>query len=132
MYSKLACNAQCLAYNPDSMTSSPTLDSLSLFLPANELTFLIGSSSSGKSTVIGGDKEQRLSLSHCRLLRHTNRGAEVTRSFNHTETPHLQTFFWRLSHANPAIRGIDTTSNHRPSRALLHNETPFYTLDEGS
>ena len=92
-YSELACNAQCLAYNPDSTTSSPTLDSLSLFLPANELTFLIGSSGSGKSTVVGGDKEQRLSLSHCRLLRHTNRGAEVTWSFNHTETPHLQTFF---------------------------------------
>lgn len=45
----------------------------------------------------------------CRLLRHTNSGIEVTRSFNYTETPHLQNFFWRLSHADPALRGIDTT-----------------------
>jgi energy-coupling factor transporter ATP-binding protein EcfA2 len=34
-----------------SSSSPPTLDSLSLFLPANELTFLIDSSGSGKSTV---------------------------------------------------------------------------------
>jgi energy-coupling factor transporter ATP-binding protein EcfA2 len=34
-----------------SSSSPPTLDSLSLFLPANELTFLISSSGSGKSTV---------------------------------------------------------------------------------
>jgi len=45
----------------------------------------------------------------CRLLRHTNSGIEVTQSFNYTETPHLQAFFWRLSHADPAVRGIDTT-----------------------
>jgi hypothetical protein len=45
----------------------------------------------------------------CRLLRHTHSGIEVTQSFNYTKTAYLQTFFWRLSHADAAIRGIDTT-----------------------
>ena len=45
----------------------------------------------------------------CRLLRHTNSGIEVTQSFKYAETSHLQTFFWRLSNADPAVLGIDTT-----------------------
>ncbi|KAJ7802408.1 hypothetical protein B0H14DRAFT_2385497, partial [Mycena olivaceomarginata] len=45
----------------------------------------------------------------CRLLRHTQSGTEITPSFDYTTTPHLQTFFWRLSHASPAQRGVDTT-----------------------
>jgi hypothetical protein len=45
----------------------------------------------------------------CRLLRHTRSGIETTRLFNYSETRHLQTFFWRLSHASSAARGIDET-----------------------
>jgi hypothetical protein len=45
----------------------------------------------------------------CRLLRHTQSGTEITPSFDYTTTAHLQTFFWRLSHASPAQRGVDTT-----------------------
>lgn len=48
MYRRTSPPQRLLSYNAD---STPTLHSLSLFLPANELTFLIGSSGSGKSTV---------------------------------------------------------------------------------
>jgi ATP-binding cassette subfamily B (MDR/TAP) protein 1 len=47
---ELAVHNVTFSYNSNS-DSPPTLSSLSLFLPANELTFLIGSSGSGKSTV---------------------------------------------------------------------------------
>lgn len=45
----------------------------------------------------------------CRLLRHTLSGIEFTKSFKYTRTSYLQKFFWRLSHATPERRGIDTT-----------------------
>lgn len=45
----------------------------------------------------------------CRLLRHTHSGIEVTTPFCYTETSHLADFFWRLSRASPAARGIDET-----------------------
>ncbi|KAJ3799518.1 hypothetical protein GGU11DRAFT_743304 [Lentinula aff. detonsa] len=47
----------------------------------------------------------------CRLLRHTRSGIEVTSRFAYTssENSYLQTFFWRLSHARSALRGIDET-----------------------
>lgn len=45
----------------------------------------------------------------CHLLRHTHSGIEVTARFNYTTSPHLATFLWRLSHAEPADRGIDDT-----------------------
>ncbi|KZP33279.1 hypothetical protein FIBSPDRAFT_1036388 [Athelia psychrophila] len=60
----------------------------------------------------------------CRLLRHTRSGIEVTKRFLYTKTSHLPDFFWRLSHASPAARGIDETfqlANDVPSavRTLL-------------
>ncbi|KAF9061226.1 hypothetical protein BDP27DRAFT_1429216 [Rhodocollybia butyracea] len=55
----------------------------------------------------------------CRLLRHTRSGIEVTTRFNYTAHPHLATFFWRLSHASPAVRGIDDTSSLLLARRLL-------------
>jgi len=45
----------------------------------------------------------------CRLLHHTLSEITVTRALSISETEHLQTFFWLLSHAFPAQRGIDTT-----------------------
>jgi hypothetical protein len=45
----------------------------------------------------------------CRLLRHTQSGTEIIPSFDYTTTAHLQTFFWRLSHASPPQHGVDTT-----------------------
>jgi hypothetical protein len=74
----------------------------------------------------------------CRLLRHTHSGIEVTKSFKYTETPHLQTFFWRLSHADPPIRGIDTTfqpvgrSEAAQARVLLRAEKePLWKVPVG-
>ncbi|PBK62673.1 hypothetical protein ARMSODRAFT_1008164 [Armillaria solidipes] len=64
----------------------------------------------------------------CRLLRHTHSGIVVTTGFDYTKSDHLQTFFWRLSHAVPAIRGTDTTFQLVPScgaakaRVLLNAE----------
>ncbi|KIY65152.1 hypothetical protein CYLTODRAFT_412800 [Cylindrobasidium torrendii FP15055 ss-10] len=46
---------------------------------------------------------------HCRILRHTRCGIEVTNAFNIDNTDYLPTFLWRLSHAADAARGIDTT-----------------------
>ncbi|KAK0449076.1 uncharacterized protein EV420DRAFT_1275459 [Desarmillaria tabescens] len=74
----------------------------------------------------------------CRLLRHTHSGIEVTTSFHYTKSSHLQTFFWRFSHAAPAVRGIDTTFEPVerweafPSRLLLNavNE-PLWKVDLG-
>lgn len=51
---ELALHDVTFSYNPHPDATSPaesTLTNLSLFLPANELTFLVGSSGSGKSTV---------------------------------------------------------------------------------
>jgi ATP-binding cassette subfamily B (MDR/TAP) protein 1 len=48
---ELALHNVTFSYTSDASESPNTLDSLFLFLPANELTFLIGSSGSGKSTV---------------------------------------------------------------------------------
>ncbi|KAJ7903694.1 hypothetical protein B0H14DRAFT_3421873 [Mycena olivaceomarginata] len=45
----------------------------------------------------------------CRLLRHTCSGTTITGSFRYAETTHLQTFFWRLSHAEAKERGTDVT-----------------------
>ncbi|KAJ7833828.1 hypothetical protein B0H14DRAFT_2364086 [Mycena olivaceomarginata] len=45
----------------------------------------------------------------CRLLRHTRSGTTITDSFRYTDTTHLQTFFWRLSHAEAKERGTDVT-----------------------
>ncbi|KAJ7872610.1 hypothetical protein B0H14DRAFT_2570106 [Mycena olivaceomarginata] len=45
----------------------------------------------------------------CRLLRHTRSGTTITESFRYTDTTHLQTFFWRLSHAEAKERGTDMT-----------------------
>lgn len=45
----------------------------------------------------------------CRLLRHTRSGIEATTKFDYSTTSYLQTFFWHLSHASPATRGIDET-----------------------
>ncbi|KAK0209752.1 hypothetical protein IW262DRAFT_502167 [Armillaria fumosa] len=67
----------------------------------------------------------------CRLLRHTHSGIVVTTKFDYTKSDHLQSFFWRLSHAVPAIRGTDTTFQLVPccdaaqARVLLNakNET---------
>ncbi|KAJ7276074.1 hypothetical protein B0H12DRAFT_1174315 [Mycena haematopus] len=45
----------------------------------------------------------------CRLLRHTISGTTITKAFKYTDTAHLQTFFWRLSHAEAKERGTDVT-----------------------
>lgn len=64
----------------------------------------------------------------CRLLRHTHSGIVVTTQFDCTKSDHLQAFFWRLSHAVPAIHGTDTTFQFVPScdaakpRVLLNTE----------
>jgi hypothetical protein len=60
----------------------------------------------------------------CRLLRHTHSGIEVTQAFDYTQTTHLQDFFWRLSHAAPDKRGIDTTFQPVP----LSDAGDFRTL----
>ncbi|KAK0482265.1 hypothetical protein IW261DRAFT_1026447 [Armillaria novae-zelandiae] len=46
-----------------------------------------------------------------RLLRRDRAGVTVTRSFQYSssDTPYLQEFFWRLSHADDATRGWDTS-----------------------
>ncbi|PBK94374.1 hypothetical protein ARMGADRAFT_1079060 [Armillaria gallica] len=72
----------------------------------------------------------------CRPLRHTHSGIVVTTGFDYTKSDHLQTFFWRLSHAVPAIRGTDTTFQLVPccdavkARVLLNaeNETLWRVL----
>ncbi|KAJ3996310.1 hypothetical protein F5050DRAFT_1807867 [Lentinula boryana] len=53
----------------------------------------------------------------CRLLRHTRSGIEVTSRFAYTSSKNscLQTFFWRLSHARSALRGIDETFEAQPN-----------------
>ncbi|KAJ3734711.1 hypothetical protein DFJ43DRAFT_1061268 [Lentinula guzmanii] len=53
----------------------------------------------------------------CRLLRHTRSGIEVTTRFAYTspKNSYLQTFFWRLSHARSALRGIDETFEAQPN-----------------
>lgn len=45
----------------------------------------------------------------CRLLCHSRSGTQVTPLFDWTTTDDLYTFFWRLSHADRALRGFDTT-----------------------
>ncbi|KAF9066965.1 hypothetical protein BDP27DRAFT_1423393 [Rhodocollybia butyracea] len=50
-----------------------------------------------------------IAAQRCHLLRHTHSGIEVTTRFNYTTSPYLATFLWRLSHASPAVRGIDDT-----------------------
>ena len=75
----------------------------------------------------------------CRLLRHTQSCIEVTQSFNYTETPYLQMFIWRLSHADPDVRGIDTTFqpvapfDAAQARAMLNvaNDKPLWKVTVG-
>lgn len=45
----------------------------------------------------------------CRLLCHSRSGTQVTPLFDWTMSDDLYTFFWRLSHADRALRGFDTT-----------------------
>lgn len=45
----------------------------------------------------------------CRLLCHSRAGTQVTHLFDYTTEPHLHTFLWRLTHADPADRGHDVT-----------------------
>jgi hypothetical protein len=52
-----------------------------------------------------------IALDTCRLLRHINSGIEVTQSFDYTKTAYLQTFFWRLSHADAAVRRMTPPLN---------------------
>ncbi|KAJ7828330.1 hypothetical protein B0H13DRAFT_1656344 [Mycena leptocephala] len=64
----------------------------------------------------------------CRLLRHTRSGMTITKSFKYAENTHLQTFFWRLSHAKAEERGTDVTFEYVPkgdqphARGLLNAE----------
>ncbi|KAJ7199130.1 hypothetical protein GGX14DRAFT_662117 [Mycena pura] len=46
---------------------------------------------------------------HCRLFRLTRSAMEVTQLFDYTTSPLLVQFLWRLSHAAPDVRGLDTT-----------------------
>ncbi|KAJ7199149.1 hypothetical protein GGX14DRAFT_662180, partial [Mycena pura] len=46
---------------------------------------------------------------HCRLFRLTRSALEVTERFDYTTSPLLAKFLWRLSHAAPDVRGLDTT-----------------------
>ncbi|KAJ7466757.1 hypothetical protein B0H11DRAFT_2047598 [Mycena galericulata] len=46
---------------------------------------------------------------HCRLFRLTRSAMEVTELFDYTTSPLLVRFLWRLSHAPPDVRGLDTT-----------------------
>ncbi|KAJ7923253.1 hypothetical protein B0H13DRAFT_71946 [Mycena leptocephala] len=46
---------------------------------------------------------------HCRLFRLTRSAMEVTKLFDYTTSPLLVRFLWRLSHAPPDVRGLDTT-----------------------
>ncbi|KAJ6544937.1 hypothetical protein B0H10DRAFT_2244029 [Mycena sp. CBHHK59/15] len=61
----------------------------------------------------------------CRLLRHTRSGTTITKSFKYASTTHLQSFFWRLSHAGAEKRGTDVTfarvakGDQEHARALL-------------
>ncbi|KAJ7639150.1 hypothetical protein FB45DRAFT_739927 [Roridomyces roridus] len=45
----------------------------------------------------------------CRLFRLTRSAMEVTELFDYTTSPLLVQFLWRLSHAPPDVRGLDTT-----------------------
>ncbi|KAJ7042574.1 hypothetical protein C8F04DRAFT_1176207 [Mycena alexandri] len=45
----------------------------------------------------------------CRLFRLTRSGMEVTELFDYTTCDLLVQFIWRLSHAAPDVRGLDTT-----------------------
>ncbi|KAJ7802229.1 hypothetical protein B0H14DRAFT_2893200 [Mycena olivaceomarginata] len=45
----------------------------------------------------------------CRLFRLTRSAMEVTELFDYTNSPLLVRFLWRLSHAPPDVRGLDTT-----------------------
>ncbi|KAJ6553458.1 hypothetical protein DFH09DRAFT_1085583 [Mycena vulgaris] len=45
----------------------------------------------------------------CRLFRLTRSAMEVTELFDYTTSPLLVRFLWRLSHAPPDVRGLDTT-----------------------
>ncbi|KAE9385890.1 hypothetical protein BT96DRAFT_744542, partial [Gymnopus androsaceus JB14] len=73
----------------------------------------------------------------CRLLRHTRSGIEVTTPFSYVSTnhPHLQNFFWQLSHASPALRGIDDTFeaavNHQASDLLKARGQPLWRVRIG-
>lgn len=68
----------------------------------------------------------------CRLLRHTHSGIEVTTQFDYTTHPYLATFFWRLSHAPPAVRGIDDTfepaTSEKASVTLNAVGKPFWKV----
>ncbi|KAJ7199145.1 hypothetical protein GGX14DRAFT_662163 [Mycena pura] len=46
---------------------------------------------------------------HCRLFRLTRSALEVTERFDYTKSALLAKFLWRLSHAAPDVRGLDTT-----------------------
>ncbi|KAJ6560177.1 hypothetical protein B0H19DRAFT_1146710 [Mycena capillaripes] len=46
---------------------------------------------------------------YCRLFRLTRSTMEVTERFDYTTSPILIQFLWRLSHAAPEVRGLDTT-----------------------
>ncbi|CAA7266257.1 unnamed protein product [Cyclocybe aegerita] len=50
-----------------------------------------------------------INKARCRFMRFTRSGAVVTAPFDYTEVDWLAVFFWRLSHADDAQRGIDTT-----------------------
>ncbi|KAE9385819.1 hypothetical protein BT96DRAFT_840232, partial [Gymnopus androsaceus JB14] len=76
----------------------------------------------------------------CRLLRHTHSAIEVSTRFDYTSsnTSHLQTFFWRLSHACPAVRGVDETFEAQSTvsheiRTLLNAHThPVWKVRVGN
>ncbi|KAJ6544936.1 hypothetical protein B0H10DRAFT_2203017 [Mycena sp. CBHHK59/15] len=74
----------------------------------------------------------------CRLLRHTRSGTTITESSRYTDTTHLQTFFWRLSHAEAKERGTDVTFTRVAAgglegvRAILKAQNdPIYRVTVG-
>ncbi|KAJ7285195.1 hypothetical protein C8J57DRAFT_1290688 [Mycena rebaudengoi] len=77
----------------------------------------------------------------CRLFRLTRSALEVTELFDYTTSSLLVQFLWCLSHAPPAVRGLDTTfkkivagGEHDSPRAreLLHaNGKPLWSVTIG-
>ena len=75
---------------------------------------------------------------YCRLLCHSRSCTLVTPLIDFTTTSDLQTFFWRLTHADKAARGFDTTfepigvgdPNAVPARSRLEleNTDPLFRV----
>ncbi|KAF5339940.1 hypothetical protein D9757_014437 [Collybiopsis confluens] len=64
----------------------------------------------------------------CRLLCHSRAGLQYTDAFNYTKLPYLHEFLWRLSHADLARRGHDTTmvslNDTHPDAARARQKLP--------